>query len=219
MDDMMLLFLHGFASSAQTTKARYLRAKLAAFPEVTFDALDFNPTPQDFEYMTTTGQIDRLRQYVLDRGWQRFSIIGSSFGGLIALHYAHRFGGVDRMLLLAPVLHWLSGRMADGTLEQWQQAGTLPTFHYAFDRELPLRYDLEVDGQRYLEPIPPPTPVTIIHGDTDRNVPTDHSRSYAASFPGQVHLVEMQAGHDLNGHLDLIWSYVESFLLTSGRGG
>jgi pimeloyl-ACP methyl ester carboxylesterase len=196
-----------------------LREKLAVYPEVAFDALDFNPTPQDFEYMTTTGQIDRLRQYVLDRGLQRFHIVASSFGGLIALHYAHRFGGVDRMLLLAPVLHWLSDRMADGTLEQWRQAGTLPTFHFAFGRELPLRYDLEVDGQRYLEPIPPPAPLTIIHGDADTDVPTGYSRHYAATFPGQVRLVEVKAGHDLNGHLDLMWNYVESFLLTSGRGG
>jgi hypothetical protein len=106
--------------------------------------------------------------------------------------------------------------MADGTLARWRQAGTLPTFHYAFDRELPLRYDLELDGQRYLEPIPPPAPVTIIHGDADTDVPTDHSRNYAAAFPDRVRLVEVEANHDLNTHLDLIWDYVESFLLTSG---
>jgi pimeloyl-ACP methyl ester carboxylesterase len=215
MDKTTVLFLHGFASSAQAIKARYFREKFATLPQVDFDAIDFNPTPRDFEYLTTTGQIDRLRQYVLDRGLQRFSIIGSSYGGLIALHYAHRFGGVEKMLLLAPGLRWLSGGLSHEALEQWRQAGAAPVFHFAFDRELPIRYGLEVDGQRYLEPIPPPTPLTIIHGDADAVVPTDDSRRYVAAYPDLVHLVQVQADHDLNGHLDLIWDYVESFLLTS----
>jgi pimeloyl-ACP methyl ester carboxylesterase len=210
-----ILFLHGFVSSSQSTKAQFLAEQFATMPQVEYRALDFNPTPRDFEYMTTTGQIDRLRQYVLDHDLQRFSIIGSSYGGLIAVHYAQRFGGVEKMLLLAPGLRWLSGGLSDEQLAQWRQAGVVPVFHYAFDKELPLRYDLEVDGQRYLEPISPPAPVTIIHGDADSTVPTDDSRRYAAAYPDLVHLVEVEADHDLNGHLGLIWEYVESFLLNA----
>jgi pimeloyl-ACP methyl ester carboxylesterase len=164
--------------------------------------------------MTTTGQIDRLRQYVLDHRLQRFSIIGSSYGGLIAVHYAQRFGSVERMLLLAPGLRWLSGGLSDEQLAQWRQAGVALVFHYAFEKELPIRYDLEVDGQRYLEPIPPPTPMTIIHGDADNVVPTDDSRRYAAAYPDRVRLVEVAADHDLNAHLDLIWNHVQAFLLS-----
>ena len=213
MDNKTILFLHGFASSAQSAKAQYFGERFAAWPQVEFRAVDFNPTPKDFEYMTTTGQIDRLRQYVLDHSLQRFSLIGSSYGGLIAVHYAQRFGGVDKMLLLAPGLRWLSGGLSDEQMEQWRKAGVAPVLHYAFEKELPIRYDLEVDGQRYLEPIPPPTPVTIIHGDADNAVPTDDSRQYAAAYPDLVRLVEVAADHDLNGHLDLIWRCVESFLL------
>jgi len=241
MDRMVILFLHGFASSSRATKAQYFGERFAALPYVEYHALDFNPTPRDFEYMTTTGQIDRLRQYILDhlrqhgsrspearqRGsrnpearqdgsrnpeLERFSIIGSSYGGLIAVHYAHRFGGVDRMLLLAPGLRWLSGGLSAEQLEQWRQAGTAPVYHFAFERELPLRYDLHLDGQRYLEPVPPACPTTIIHGDRDPVVPIDDSRHYAAAYPEQVRLVEVDADHDLNDHLDFIWSYVESDL-------
>jgi pimeloyl-ACP methyl ester carboxylesterase len=215
MEKKVILFLHGFASSAQSIKAQYFGEKFVALPHVEFRALDFNATPKDFEYMTTTGQIDRLRQYVLDHGLQRFSIIGSSYGGLIALHYAHRFGSVEKMLLLASGLRWLSGGLSDEQLEQWRQAGAVPVFHDAFETELLIRYDLEVDGRRYLKPIPPPTPVTIIHGRSDTVVPTDDSRKYAAAFPDRVRLVEVEADHDLNGHLDFIWHYVQPFLLNS----
>jgi predicted esterase YcpF (UPF0227 family) len=73
-----LVFLHGFLSSARGSKSRFLAEKLAATPDADFHAIELNPTPRDFEYMTVTGQINRLRQYVLDQpDWQLFGWTGS----------------------------------------------------------------------------------------------------------------------------------------------
>ena len=213
LEKKTVIFLHGFTSSGQSTKARYFREKFKAFPQVEFHAIDFNPTPKDLEYVTTTGRINRLRQYALDHHLGNVIIIGSSYGGLIALHYAHRFGGVEKMLLLAPGLFWLSGGLSEEELEQWEKAGAVPVFHDAFEEEIPVRYDLQVDGLRYLEPIPPAAPITIIHGYNDDTVPIEPIRAYAADFPDSVHLIEVNADHDLNGYLELIWEYVQSFLL------
>jgi pimeloyl-ACP methyl ester carboxylesterase len=219
MKGKTILHLHGFASSKQSTEVLFFAKKLRALPHVQNHAIDFNPTAKDFEYMTTTGLINRLRQYVLDHDLGMVSIIGSSYGGLIALHYAQRFGGVEKMLLLAPGLFWLSGGLSEEELEQWKKDGVVPVFHPAFEKEVPLRYDLQGDGLRYLEPIPPPTPVVIIHGRNDTTVPTEHSRTYAAHFPESVHLIELDADHDLNDHLGFIWEHARSFLLSTERGG
>jgi pimeloyl-ACP methyl ester carboxylesterase len=213
MEEKTILFVHGFASSGQSTKAQYFRGKLKALSQVEYYAIDFNPTPRDFEYVTTTGLINRLRQFVLDRQLGKFSIIGSSYGGLVAIHYARRFGGVEKMLLLAPGLRWLSGGLSEEQLEVWRQAGAAPVSHGAFQEEILVRYDLQVDGLRYLEPIPPATPMTIIHGRSDTTVPTDDSRAYALQYPDKVQLIEVEADHDLNCHLDLIWDSVRAFLL------
>lgn len=128
MEKKTVIFLHGFTSSGQSTKARYFRDKFKAFPQVEFHAIDFNPTPKDLEYVTTTGRINRLRQYALDHHLGNVIIIGSSYGGLIALHYAHRFGEVEKMLLLAPGLFWLSGGLSEEELEQWEKAGRCASF-------------------------------------------------------------------------------------------
>lgn len=218
MGHRAILYLHGFASSGRTAKARFLREKIEAFPGATFHAVELTPTPIDFEYMTTTGLIDRLRQYVLDHDLGMVSIVGSSYGGLIALHYAHRFGGVEKMLLLAPGLFWLSGGLTDEDLGRWQRTGVELVNHFAFQAEIPVRYDLQIDGLRYLEPVPPASQTLIIHGGRDTTVPIEHSRNYAASYPQQVRLIEVDADHDLNGHLDLLWEYVQSFLLGIGQG-
>jgi len=213
MKHITILHLHGFASSAQSTKAQFFRGKFESLPQIDFHAIDFNPTPRDFEYMTVTGMINRLRQYVLGHDLGIVRVIGSSLGGLIGLNYAHRFVGVDKMLLLAPALSWLSGGLTGGELRHWEKAGVTPVFHYAFEEEIPLRYDLQVDGLHYLQPVPPPASILIVHGRDDESVPIDHSRKYAAEFPDRVHLIEVDADHDLNDHLPFIWDHVRSFLL------
>lgn len=207
-----ILFLHGFISSAQSAKAHYLGERFESLPQVAFHAIDFNPTPCDFTYMTITGRIDRLRQYVLDHQIAEVCLVGSSLGGLVALHYAHRFGGVERMLLLAPALTWLSNAVSREERLQWEKAGAAPVPHPAFGQAVPLRYDLLWDGQRYLETVPPAAPAVIVHGVDDETVPIAASRAYAATYPDDVRLIEVAAGHDLDGHLDLIWETAQSFL-------
>ncbi len=208
-----ILYLHGFASSGQGAKAQFFREKFAAIPHITFDAFDFNPTPKDFEYMTITGQINRLRQYLLSRRWDKVSLIGSSMGGLVALNYAHRFGGVDRLLLLAPALAYLANRRPEAELKQWQHDGTIRVPHYAFDGEIPLQYGFYTDGLNYLQPVPPPTPLLIIHGQHDDVVPLAGSQKYVTQFPHQTQLLAVDSDHRLNDQLAVIWRQVESFLL------
>lgn len=219
-----LLHLHGFLSSARSTKARFFRERFAARPDVAFHAIDFSPTPRDFEYLTVTGMINRLRQFVLDRGLLESGggvIIGSSLGGLVAVHYAHRFGGVDRLVLLAPGLRWLSGRLTEEEMRAWEEAGAASIVHPAFGKEVPLRFDLELDGRLYREPVPPAAPTLIVHGRRDETVPFAHSQSYAETFPDRVRLVEVDAGHDLNAHLDTIWEETTAFVTDAvvGPGG
>ena len=219
MEPATILFLHGFASSAQGTKAEYLRDRVGDREELTFHAFDFNPTPRDFEYLTTSGMINRLRQYLLDRGLagaappDRIYLVGSSMGGLVALHYAHRFGGIAGLLLLAPALTYLSGERTGVEMETWQQAGVGEVEHYAFERPLPLRYDIELDGRLYQKAPPPPAPVTLVHGELDQVVPITASRDYADRYPAEVRLVEVAATHTgLNEHLDLIWEELTRLL-------
>lgn len=213
MDIKTVLYLHGFASSGQGTKAQYFWSKFEPFPQVTFHAFEFNPTPTDCEYMTITGLINRLRQYLLGQPPGQISFIGSSLGALVGLHYAHRFGRVERLLLLAPALTFLTGKYTKAERQQWQQEGAIKVAHYAFKGEIPLRYDYHLDGHRYLEPVPPPAPLLIIHGWNDEVVPIEHSRRYAARYSDQTQLVEVASDHRLNDQLDLTWEQVQSFLL------
>lgn len=214
-----MIFCHGFASSGRGTKGAFLREHFADVQHVQFEAIDFAPTPTDFHHMTITGMIARLRQFVIERAPNRLCLVGSSMGGLVAVNYANRyaretsFGGVSKLLLLAPLLSYRPGRLAPSGIEVWRRRGTIPVFHFAFGVEVELGYGLELDGARYDVPPKPVCPTRIIHGSDDDVAPVTASRSFASQHPDLVSLREVEGGHDINGHLDLIWREVVQFFL------
>jgi pimeloyl-ACP methyl ester carboxylesterase len=186
---------------------------MRAYPQPQFHAIDFNPTPRDFEHMTVTGQINRLRQYVLDHGLEPLCLVGSSLGGQVALHYAHRYGGVLSLLLLAPALHDHAGRDPADELAAWEATGQRSIWHDAFGQEVPLRFQFHLDRQQYAQPPPPPAPAVIIHGVGDEVIPVASSRTYAAAYPEEVQLVEVDSGHRLVDQLELIWTHLSRLAL------
>jgi pimeloyl-ACP methyl ester carboxylesterase len=179
---------------------------------VVFKAVEFNPTPRDFEHMTVTGLINRLRQIVLYGTFPNLLLVGSSLGALVGIHYAHRFGGVDRLLLLAPALAFRGMDLTEAEVETWRRKGARMFMHYDFEREVPLRYDYYRDGMEYSSPIPPPAPTEIIHGVHDDVVPIAHSRKFAAEHKELVKLLEVDSDHRLADRMPLLWEQVEAFL-------
>ncbi len=86
------LFLHGLDSSSQGTKGRYFQAH---FPTVLCP--DFS------------GDLDQrlARLEVVCQGHTNLTLIGSSFGGLMATCFAIRYPArVARLILLAPALNF-----------------------------------------------------------------------------------------------------------------
>jgi len=213
MSDRAVIFLHGFASSNQGEKAKYLREAFQQVDSAALWTINFNPTPLDFEHMTITGMINRLRQFVLDCDLEQVHLIGSSMGALVALQYG-RIYPVERYLLVAPLLYYQSLGMSDEVVSWWEKRGTVEIDHYAFPGQLPLAYAFHVDGLQYEDVIPPPAPTKIIHGWNDEQVAIEDSRFYAEKYPQQVDLKEVKSDHRLADQLDEMWRAVKNFLLT-----
>ncbi|MCP5096253.1 MAG: alpha/beta fold hydrolase [Chloroflexi bacterium] len=206
-----IILLHGFASSGNSGKAKFLREKFKDNPDINFHAFDFNPTPKDFEYMTVTGMINRLRQTILSQQLDTVSLLGSSMGGLVGLHYAQQYGNVDNLLLLAPALSYFIRNGEEEAARQVDPAESELFEHYAFGAKIPLRAAIDVDGLLYRKKIAPPLPLVIVHGRSDDVVPIQHSQQYQAQFPDQVRLLAVDSGHRLSDQHDLIWSEISKF--------
>ena len=207
-----IINLHGFGSPGglRNAKAQLFDRHFKPYPKIAFHSIDFTPTAKDFEFHTITGMIDRLRQYILDFNLNPVSLIGSSQGAIVALNYAHRFGNVERLLLLAPEIFYIAHDDADELLE-WKKNKSAPVFHYGFGEELPLNYGHHQDGLRYRSAPPPPAPIMIIHGLSDEVIPISHSRLYAGRYPKLVQLIEVDDNHRLGNQSEFIWEQTISF--------
>ena len=201
-----IIFLHGYASCGGVVqgKGKFFAGKFSTHTNIDFYAIDFNPTAQDFQYHTITGMIDRLRQYIIEHGIVQVNLIASSQGANVALNYAHRFGQVQQMLLLAPELFYDSYSPED-KLQEWKEMVDAPVFHYGFQETMPLNYGHHQDGLRYVTTPSPPAPITIIHGINDQAIPIERSRTYAENYPKEVNLVEVESDHFLKDQHEQIW--------------
>jgi pimeloyl-ACP methyl ester carboxylesterase len=204
-----ILYLHGFASGPQSSKARYFRQLLeAAGAQVAVPDL----ADGDFERLTITGQLAVIGR-AADAG--PVSLIGSSLGGYLASLYAARHPEVRRVVLMAPAFGFAQRwpeRLGPAEVAAWRRAGTIDVFHYAENRHRKLGYQILADGERY-EAYPDfAQPALIFHGSHDDAVPVRYSEDFAAAHPNAT-LEVLDAGHDLLNVLDYMAPKITRFLV------
>ncbi|MBD2035766.1 alpha/beta fold hydrolase [Leptolyngbya sp. FACHB-321] len=206
---MHYIYLHGFASSPRSTKARDLSDRFAAL-DMSLSIPDLNQN--DFSHLTLSRQIQQV-EALFPPAPAPVTLIGSSFGGLTAAWLGERHLQVDRLVLLAPAFsflaHWLP-RLGD-QVEQWQTDGYLSVYHYSEAKELPLHYAFVTDAAQYQEEsITRSLSTLILHGRHDDVIPLQASLDFARTRPW-IKLVELDSSHALTDVSTEIWQAIQSF--------
>ena len=206
---MRTLYLHGFASSPASRKARWFLEKLGA-QGIPAEALDLAP---DFRHLTISGQLAVLEQAVQG---ERVVLIGSSLGGYLAALYAARNPAVERLILLAPAFDFYrlwATELGPEKMQEWRENGSISVFHYGTGRQASLGYQMMEDARQY-EAFPDfNQPCLILHGLEDRVVPFKKSAEFAHSHTN-VTLIPLHSGHELTDKLSEIWQASSRFLLS-----
>ncbi len=161
-----IFYLHGFASSPASTKARFFEERLADFG-LTLRCPDLN-TP-DFETVTIGRMVAQVEREILSLPPAPTVLFGSSLGAMVAVELASRwasrcsrvgaqaFGGhaIERLVLLAPALDFARSRehhLGQEGLEQWRAEGSLEVFHHGEGRTRRVHYAGErISHQESLE--------------------------------------------------------------------
>ncbi|MEB3218186.1 MAG: YqiA/YcfP family alpha/beta fold hydrolase [Nostocales cyanobacterium 94392] len=206
---MDYIYLHGFASSPDSVKAKYILERFAE-NEIKLEIPDLNC--DDFSHLTITRQLKQVTENFSQNS--SVTIIGSSLGGLTAAHIGEKFSQVKRLVLLAPAFgflsHWLPALGKDVT-QRWQQQKYLMVYHYGEQRELPLSYDFLIDAEQYQEQLlQRPIPTLILHGQQDEVIPIQASRDFAQQR-SWVKLIELNSNHSLGNVMPEIWQAIEYF--------
>lgn len=196
------VYLHGFASSPNSTKARYFQQQ---FQALHIDLIVPDLNQDDFTHLTLTRQIQQVAALLPP---DPVVLIGSSLGGLTAAWVAEHCPQVGKLVLLAPAFeflaHW-TARLGLAKLEQWQAKKTLEVYHYAQKTTLLLDHQFLVDAGYYSDPqLQRPIPTYILHGIDDEVIPIQASQTYAATRPW-VSVNVLQSDHSLGNVLPMIW--------------
>lgn len=205
------VYLHGFASGPQSSKAQFFRARMAA--EYGIDLVIPDLSEGDFERLTISRQLGVI-EGVLE-GQTGSVLIGSSMGGyLAALFAAEHHSLVSKLVLLAPAF-WFAQRWPESlgpdAVAEWKAVGTREFFHYSLGEPRRVWWELMVDGLRHPGAPGFRQPALIFHGLADDVVPAAFSQEFASGRPN-VDLRLLPSDHQLTDQVDVMWRETTQFL-------
>lgn len=214
---MVAVYLHGFASSPQSSKATFFAERFTG-PGVRFLCPDLNQPA--FATLTVSRMLQQLEKAISKLPPGPVVLIGSSLGGFVAVEAAARQVGqalhpISRLVLLAPAveLEWDRwSELGPGGVDQWRATGQVDVFHYALDRPDRLNFGFYEDAERYrpgsrrLD-----IPMLVFQGRQDESVSPAIVERFARQQPAAT-LFMLDDTHQLKNSLDFIWDETRQFL-------
>ena len=209
---MRIVYLHGFASSARSSKATFFASKLREVG-IELETPDLNEP--DFSTLTSSrmvGQVGRALEASADPA----VLIGSSLGGFVAVQVASKHPDrVSRLVLLAPALDFGGNRMrslGDVGLDEWKRRNRLDIFHYGYGRMMPVHYELYEDARRYdCVNAALSMPIQVFQGRRDDAVDPDSVERWSRAR-ANVELHMLDDDHQLTASVGFIWEEMRRFL-------
>ena len=206
---MHVFYLHGFASSPQSSKATFFSERLAAHG-IRMECPDLNHP--DFATLTVSRMLRQLDTRLTALPPGEVVLIGSSLGGFVAIEAAARLAHpghpVTRLVLLAPAveLEWEKwSELMSAGIDGWRASGEIDVFHYGFEENRRLRFAFYEDAAQYRPSARRLSqPLLIFQGRHDESVSPDSVERFAAAQPrATLHMLE--DGHQLKNSLPFIW--------------
>lgn len=197
-----VVLCHGLISTKDSKTSLFLEKLLneAGIMTLRFDFYGHGASGGAFEDLTSSIGVENTLcalDFLKAQGCTKIGIMGSSFGGFVAIQAAAR-SDILALALKCPVSDWSNVTMAvDITL--WKKKGIIDVFHK------PLKYGFYEDGVKVdVRKIAPNihAPTLIVHGSADPLVPLTQSQNLATHLPRSLLLEIDGADHQFSNEED-----------------
>jgi uncharacterized protein len=207
---VILLYLHGFASSPGSRKGRAFETYFATRG---FEVQRLDLRLPNRDQLRVSAMIAHVRERADAAG--DAVLVGSSLGGLVAAHVAASHPAIRAVVLMAPAFRFAARwpeRIGVEPFSAWRAGEPLITEDHAGGPPLKVDYGFYEDAVGVDARFPSVTlPTLIFHGQSDDTVDIDSSRAFAQQA-SSARLVELDDGHPLTESLPRILAETEPFL-------
>ena len=229
--DRLAVLCHGFLSNKNSSTNKALTRLLTerSIATLRFDFFGQGESEGPFEDITVGLALDQAKTalaWASTQGFRNLGLVGSSFGGLIALLAASETASQPSALrclaLKCPVPDFPAMlRMEFGSdgLDEWRRINTIPDVTGSPGRiRLKFRFYeecLKYDGYKAASGITPPT--LIVHGDRDELVPLQQSERLLDALAGAKQLLVVPGadhGFTVGEHFTLMTRAIAAWIVT-----
>lgn len=189
-----VILCHGFLSDKDSRTNRRLTELLVPENIATFrfDWYGMGDLQEQFPHLTLHQCLDQMAaivSYLSGRGFTSLGLVGSSFGGFMAILAAARFPNLKAVGLKCPVVDFaecLRLEFGEQAMAVWKHTHRIPNILQGQDL-LPLHYDffeecLTVDGYDCASRMTMPT--RVVHGGKDLLIPAHQIARLMDTLPG-----------------------------------
>ena len=197
--DRAVILCHGFLSTKDSRTNLRLTQLLVAqgISTYRFDWFGMGESEGDFSRITVAtccDQLERTISLMRERGYHELGLIGSSFGGLLAILVGQHHPELRAVGLKCPVPDFpemLEHEFGSDGIEEWKRTNYIPdvsggaapvALDFAFYESC--RADNAYEAARNIN-----APVLIVHGQQDELVPFHQIRQLEDALPGNKELV------------------------------
>ena len=197
--DRVVILCHGFLSNKDSRTNLRLTQLLVdqGIGTLRFDWFGMGASGGDFSRITVATCCDQLERAIglmRDRGYSELGIVGSSFGGLLAILVGQHHPELRAIGLKCPVPDFpetLDHEFGRAGIEEWQRTNYIPdvtggTEPVALDFAF---YESCRAFDAYAAARNIKAPVLIVHGEEDELVPFHRIRQLEDALPGNKELV------------------------------
>ncbi len=203
--DKICILCHGFLSSKTSSTNNALTRMLIdqGIATFRFDFFGQGESEGPFEQITVSLSVEQAQRAVdlmRERGYRHIGLMGSSFGGLVAILTASQRMDLACLALKCPVVDFaeeLQLEFGDDGMAQWKATDTIPNMMGGSDR-ITLHYVFYEDTLRQIAYVPARSitaPTVIVQGDSDEQVPLHQSQQLYQALQIKKHL-ELLPGAD-----------------------